>query len=79
MPRSKASNEAQYRYNNTHLKRVPLDLQLSDYEELKRVATASGMSVNGFIKEAIKAAILSFGAVQDAPRGGVEGIQGGAG
>ena len=59
MPRSKASNEAQYRYNASHLKRVPLDLKLSDYEELKQAAAAAGLSVNGFIKAAIKAAIAA--------------------
>ena len=56
MPRSKASNEAQYRYNAAHLKRVPLDLQLSEYEELKQAAAAAGMSVNGFIKHTLRAA-----------------------
>ena len=59
MPRTKASNEAQYRYNAAHLKRVPLDLQLSEYEELKQAAVASGMSVNGFIKQAIRNAIAA--------------------
>ena len=59
MPRSKASNEAQYRYNATHLKRVPLDLKLADYEELKQAAEIAGLSVNGFIKAAIKAAITA--------------------
>ena len=70
MPRSKASNEAQYRYNAKHLKRVPLDLQLSDYEELKQAADAAGLSVNGFIKAAIKAAIsVGVDPVQPLPVG----------
>ena len=53
MPRSKASNEAQYRYNASHIKRVPLDLQKSTYEEIKAHAEARSESVNGFIKRAI--------------------------
>ena len=57
MPRSKASNEAQYRYNKEHLKRIPLDVQLSEYELIKASAEASGMSVNGFIKQAIRQAM----------------------
>lgn len=53
MPRSKASNEAQYRYNAAHIKRVPLDMRIEDYMRLKTVADASGESVNGYIKKAI--------------------------
>ena len=53
MARSKASNEAQYRYNASHLKRVPLDMQLSDYEVLRTAASTAGESVNGYIKRAI--------------------------
>lgn len=59
MPRTKASNESQYKYNASHLKRVPLDLQLADYEYLKNAAEASGESVNGYIKRAIKMRIES--------------------
>ena len=80
MPRSKASNEAQYRYNAAHLKRVPLDLQISEYEELKQAATAAGMSVNGFIKHTLRAA----GAISDrsaaaVPEGGKAGGAAGRG
>ena len=53
MARSKASNEAQYRYNAAHIKRVPLDMQIRDYDRLKDAADKSGESVNGFIKKAI--------------------------
>ena len=57
MPRTKASNEAQYRYNATHIKRVPLDIQKSTYEEIKAHAEARSESVNGFIKRAISEAM----------------------
>ena len=53
MPRTKADNEAQYRYNAAHLKRVPLDLKKDKYAEVQAAAAASGESVNGFIKRAI--------------------------
>ncbi len=59
MPRTKASNAAQYRYNQGHIKRVPLDMQLCDYDALKAHADSTGESVNGFIKRAISAAIHS--------------------
>ena len=54
MARTKASNEAQYKYNSTHLKRIPLDVQLSEYDLIKAFAEASGESVNGYIKAAIR-------------------------
>jgi len=53
MPRSKASNEAQYRYNAAHIKRVPLDMRIEDYNRLKNAAEIQGESVNGYIKKAI--------------------------
>lgn len=42
-----------YDYHKKNMKRVPLDLQLSDYESLKVAAENAGESVNGFIKLAI--------------------------
>ena len=54
MARTKASNEAQYKYNSTQLKRIPLDVQISEYDLIKAYAAASGESVNGFIKTAIR-------------------------
>ena len=65
------SKEYRYQYERDKLKRVPLDLQLSDYEELKQAADAAGVSVNGFIKSAIKAAIAA-GSVQAAPVGDIQ-------
>ena len=53
MPRSKASNEAQYRYNAAHIKRVPLDMRIEDYNRLKNAAEIQGESVNGYIIEAV--------------------------
>ena len=41
-------------YARTKLKRVPLDLQLDDYEALQAAAEAAGESVNGYIKTAIR-------------------------
>ena len=67
MPRTKASNAAQYRYNQGHIKRVPLDMQLCDYDALKAHADSTGESVNGFIKRAISAAIHSAPTEAPAP------------
>ena len=43
-----------YFYQKQKLKRVPLDMQITDYEMLKAAAEDAGQTVNGFIKQAIK-------------------------
>ncbi len=40
-------------YAKTHIKRIPLDVQLSKYEEIKKASVAAGESINGYIKKAI--------------------------
>ena len=40
-------------YAKTHLKRVPLDLRLDKYNEIKEHAESHDESINGFIKRAI--------------------------
>ena len=54
MPRTKNSMQSQYKYNKEHLKRVPLDMQLEEYNQLKQFVTDRGYTVNGFIKQAIR-------------------------
>ena len=41
-------------YKKTSLKRVPLDIQISEYNDIKRHAENHGETVNGFIKRAIR-------------------------
>ena len=41
------------RYAAKNLKRVPLDMQRTQYDDLKAHAEARGETVNGFIKRAI--------------------------
>ena len=41
-------------YDKENYKRIPLNLRLDEYKELKQAAEAAGESVNGFIKKAIK-------------------------
>lgn len=59
MPYNEKSYAASVKYKAAKIKRVPLDLQISEYEELKQAAVASGMSVNGYIKQAIRDAIAA--------------------
>ena len=40
-------------YAKKHLKRIPLDVRLEKYNEIKTHATKNGESVNGFVKRAI--------------------------
>lgn len=51
------SNEKKKQYDieyaKTHLKRVPLDLRLDKYDEIKAYAESKAETVNGFIKRAI--------------------------
>ena len=56
---SEAQKKSAIKYKNTHIKRIPLDVQLEEYEQIKAHADASGESVNGYIKNAIKSRIES--------------------
>ena len=40
-------------YAKTHLKRIPLDVRLDKYEQIKAHANKQGESLNGFVKRAI--------------------------
>lgn len=53
MPYSETAYKASQKYKAGNIKRVPLDMQKSSYEEIKAHAEAHGESVNGFIKRAI--------------------------
>ena len=53
-----AYNESSYKssvkYKAENIKRVPLDMQIADYEEVKAAAEKAGEKVNQYIKTAIK-------------------------
>lgn len=52
--RTPAANKRQYRYNERHIKRIPLDVQKEYYDQvLKPAAEAAGLPVNTYIKEAV--------------------------
>lgn len=46
-------------YKKKHFKRVPLDMQHSEYDRIKAHTAKTGESVNGFIKRAISETIIS--------------------
>ena len=45
--------QSAYKYKAKNIKRVPLDMQKTDYENLVSISSSCGKSVNGYIKEAI--------------------------
>lgn len=53
MPYNETAYKASQKYKAGNIKRVPLDMQIAKYEEVKAHAAAHSESVNGFIKRAI--------------------------
>lgn len=53
MPYNETAYKASQKYKAGNIKRVPLDMQRSTYEEIKAHAEGRSESVNGFIKRAI--------------------------
>ena len=53
MSNSERKTEYNIKYAKDKLKRIPLDVQMEKYEEIKTAATAAGKTVNGYIKIAI--------------------------
>lgn len=49
---NKSAYDIQYKRDN--LKRIPLDVPLSEYDLIKQAAQAAGQAVNTYIKQAIR-------------------------
>lgn len=54
MAYNEASNRAAQKYKKDNIKRVPLDMQITEYERLRAVADSQGEKVNEYIKKAIR-------------------------
>lgn len=54
---SEAQKRASIKWQKENLKRIPLDVTLEKYKEIKAHSEDMGESVNGFIKRAINEAI----------------------
>ena len=61
-------------YKEKKIKRVPLDMQISDYDHLKAVADSCGEKVNEYIKKAIRLRMEQEGASKDSTSGDGNGI-----
>ncbi len=53
MSLTESQKQARYNYARKSLKRIPLDVQKTKYEEIRTAAQNAGESVNGYIKKAI--------------------------
>lgn len=53
MAYSEAAYKASKKYREKNIKRIPLDMQITAYEELQTHTAALSESINGFIKRAI--------------------------
>lgn len=69
MAYSEAAYKAAKKYREKNIKRVPLDMQVSVYEEIKTHAEARGESVNGFIKRAARETMARDKRAQEGPDG----------
>ena len=54
MTYSESSYKASVKYRAANIRRVPLDMQISEYEDLRQAAAAAGVPVNTYIKQAIR-------------------------
>ena len=54
MPYTEAGYKAAKKYREQNIKRIPLDIQKSDYDTIKAHAESCGETVNGFIKRALR-------------------------
>lgn len=53
MSRTEAQKQAEYRYRKNKVKRVALNFTLADFAPIASAASASGLPVNTYIKQAI--------------------------
>lgn len=54
MAYTESGYKSSVKYKAGNIKRVPLDMQISDYEEVKAAAERAGEKINQYIKAAIK-------------------------
>jgi len=52
---NQTQNKASQKYHKEHMKRIPLSVQITEYETIKAAAQAAGEPVNTYIKNAIRA------------------------
>lgn len=62
---TEAQKRATAKYKKNEYKRIPLDVKISEYENIKRYCDEHGEKINGFIRRVVREAIGSgSGSVQ---------------
>lgn len=61
MTYSESKTKYNMKYAKENLKRIPLDVQKEQYEQIKVAAEASGEKVNAYIKKAVSTRMESEG------------------
>ena len=54
---TEAQKRATAKYKKSEYKRIPLDVKISEYEELKKYCDDHGEKINGFIRRVLRDAI----------------------
>lgn len=54
MAYSESAYKASQKYKAAHIKRIPLEVQVEEYERIKAAAEKANQRVNAYIKEAIQ-------------------------
>jgi hypothetical protein len=56
---TEAQKRATAKYKKNEYKRIPLDVKISEYENIKRYCDEHGEKINGFIRRVVREAIGS--------------------
>lgn len=54
MAYNESAYKASQKYKAAHIKRIPFEVQIEEYEAIKEAAEKAGQRVNAYIKESIR-------------------------
>lgn len=54
MPYNESAKRAAEKYKAANIKRIPLDVQREEYDQIKAAADQAGEAVNTYIKQAVR-------------------------
>ena len=54
MAYNESAYKASQKYKAAHIKRIPFEVQIEEYEAIKEAAENAGQRVNAYIKESIR-------------------------
>lgn len=59
MAYNEKTKEATLKYRAEHIRRIPVDMQIEEYEKVKDYAQIRGETLSGFVKRAIRETMQS--------------------